>query len=163
MRPAQQIRHIYPMFDQCWANVVDGGPTLGKHWVDVSCLLWISQLFLNPLTTSPDYIRVFRFLLAHYIPVFKHVKDKTWHESTRWQNHPVVHQWLWAAKSHWWVTSGTHVAIGECDLPLMATDGPLVVHHRQTMWLVGHPLSAGPPCGGPPLATDSIRWWAKSD
>ena len=27
------------MFDQCWANVVDGGPTLVEHWVDVSCLL----------------------------------------------------------------------------------------------------------------------------
>ena len=24
------------MFDQCWANVVDGGPTLVKYWVDVS-------------------------------------------------------------------------------------------------------------------------------
>ena len=27
------------MFDQCWPNVVDGGPTLLKHWVDVLCLL----------------------------------------------------------------------------------------------------------------------------
>ena len=27
------------MSGQCWANVVDGGPTLVKHWVDVSCLL----------------------------------------------------------------------------------------------------------------------------
>ena len=25
------------MFDQCWTNVVDGGPTLVKQWVDVSC------------------------------------------------------------------------------------------------------------------------------
>ena len=24
---------------QCWASVVDGGPTLDQHWVDVSCLL----------------------------------------------------------------------------------------------------------------------------
>ena len=29
------------MFDQCWANVVDGGPTLAKHWVDVSW--WLGQ------------------------------------------------------------------------------------------------------------------------
>ena len=28
-----------PMFDQCWTYVVNGGPTLVKHWVDVSCLL----------------------------------------------------------------------------------------------------------------------------
>ena len=33
----EQTRHIYPIFDQCRANVVDGGPTLVKHWLDVSC------------------------------------------------------------------------------------------------------------------------------
>ena len=27
------------MFDQCWANVVDGGPTFVKHWVDMSRLM----------------------------------------------------------------------------------------------------------------------------
>ena len=25
------------MFDQCWANGVDGGPPLVKHWVELSC------------------------------------------------------------------------------------------------------------------------------
>ena len=35
----QQTRHIDPMLDQCWADVVDGGPTLVQHWVDVSCFL----------------------------------------------------------------------------------------------------------------------------
>ena len=35
----QQTRHIHPMLDQCWVDVVDGGPALVKHWVDVSCLL----------------------------------------------------------------------------------------------------------------------------
>ena len=39
MTLSRQIRHIYSMFDQWWASVVDGGPTLVKHWVDVSCLL----------------------------------------------------------------------------------------------------------------------------
>ena len=29
--PIPAIRHIYPMLDRCWANVVDGGPTLVKH------------------------------------------------------------------------------------------------------------------------------------
>ena len=56
-------------------------------------------------------------------------------------------------KSHWWTTSGTTAEVGRWDLPLMATDGPPVVH------LVGHPLSAGHPYGGPPLATGGIRWW----
>ena len=37
----QQTRHINPMVVQCWASVVDGGPALDHHWVDVSCLLGI--------------------------------------------------------------------------------------------------------------------------
>ena len=36
---AQQKRHIYPMFDLCWPTVYDVGPTLVKHWVDVSWML----------------------------------------------------------------------------------------------------------------------------
>ena len=28
------------MFDQCWPTVYDVGPTLVKHWVDASCLLF---------------------------------------------------------------------------------------------------------------------------
>ena len=31
--------HGYPMFDPCWPTVYDVGPTMDKHWVDVSCLL----------------------------------------------------------------------------------------------------------------------------
>ena len=37
--PDQQTRQIYTMFDQCLSNVIDGRPTLVKHWVDVSCFL----------------------------------------------------------------------------------------------------------------------------
>ena len=36
---AEQTRDIEPMLDQCWADVVDGGPTLNQHWFNVSCLL----------------------------------------------------------------------------------------------------------------------------
>ena len=43
---------------------------------------------------------------------------------------PMVHQWLWAAKKplvdHQWHTGG-NLSVG------FATDGPPVVHHRQTM------------------------------
>ena len=37
----QQTRDIDPMLVQCWASVVDDGPTLNQHWVNVSttCLL----------------------------------------------------------------------------------------------------------------------------
>ena len=30
--------YINPVLTKCWASVVDGGPTLDQHWVDVSCL-----------------------------------------------------------------------------------------------------------------------------
>ena len=32
-------RHIYSLFDQCWSNVYDVGPTLVKHSADILCLL----------------------------------------------------------------------------------------------------------------------------
>ena len=35
----QQTRDIEAMLGQCWADVVDGGPTLNQHWFNVSCLL----------------------------------------------------------------------------------------------------------------------------
>ena len=35
----QQTRYSNPLLVQCWASVVDGGPTLDQHWFDVSCLL----------------------------------------------------------------------------------------------------------------------------
>ena len=31
----QQTWYIAPMLVYCWASVVDGGPTLNQHWVDV--------------------------------------------------------------------------------------------------------------------------------
>ena len=34
----RQTRHAYPILGQCWLSVVDGGPTLVQHWVNVSCL-----------------------------------------------------------------------------------------------------------------------------
>ena len=34
------------------------------------------SLVKEELTTGAAYIRVFIFLLAHYVPHFKHVKDK---------------------------------------------------------------------------------------
>ena len=33
-------RDIEPMLGQCWADVVDGGPTLTQHWLNVSCKLY---------------------------------------------------------------------------------------------------------------------------
>ena len=35
----QQTRDIDKMLDQCWASVVDGGPTLVQHLFNVACLL----------------------------------------------------------------------------------------------------------------------------
>ena len=37
--PSQQTRHMDSMPDQCWATVCDAGPTLIRHWINVSFLL----------------------------------------------------------------------------------------------------------------------------
>ena len=36
---SRQTRDIEPLLDQCWASVVDGGPTLNQQWLNVSCLV----------------------------------------------------------------------------------------------------------------------------
>ena len=36
---SQQTQNIDQMLEQCWANVLDGGPPSVQHLVDVSCLL----------------------------------------------------------------------------------------------------------------------------
>ena len=38
-RIPQQTRAIDTLLGQCWASVVDDGPALAQHCVDVSCLL----------------------------------------------------------------------------------------------------------------------------
>ena len=35
----QQTRDIESLLVQCWASVVDGGPTLNQQWLNVSCVL----------------------------------------------------------------------------------------------------------------------------
>ena len=37
--PSQQEQYFGPMLSQCWASVVDGGPTLVQHRANVLCLL----------------------------------------------------------------------------------------------------------------------------
>ena len=36
----EQTRYIDPILGECWADVVEGGPTFTQHWVNASCLLW---------------------------------------------------------------------------------------------------------------------------
>ena len=36
---SQETRDIEALLVQCWASVVDGGPTLNQQWLNVSCLL----------------------------------------------------------------------------------------------------------------------------
>ena len=40
----QQTRYINPILIQCWASVVNGGPALDQHWIDVS-FYWEITLF----------------------------------------------------------------------------------------------------------------------
>ena len=35
----QQTRYVEPMLFYCWASVAYNGPTLKRHWLNVSCLL----------------------------------------------------------------------------------------------------------------------------
>ena len=49
---SQQIRDFDPMLYQCWASVVNGGPTLLQHWVDVPCLLKLD--IFRQLSTTRD-------------------------------------------------------------------------------------------------------------
>ena len=39
---------IHPMLAYCWYSVADAGPTLNRHWVNVSNLLWYNQC-LRPI------------------------------------------------------------------------------------------------------------------
>ena len=36
---SHQTGYVKPMPIYCWADVGDGGPTLNRHWFNVSCLL----------------------------------------------------------------------------------------------------------------------------
>ena len=51
----QNTRHqtldIDLLLDQCWASVVDDGPTLIQHWVDVLCLWGIVYRSTGTKTT----------------------------------------------------------------------------------------------------------------
>ena len=53
-----------------------------KYEINIRTNLLVVQTFvvlLNPLTAGAVYIGLLHFLLAHYISVFKPVKDKKWH------------------------------------------------------------------------------------
>ena len=36
----QQTRYVYTMLIQYWTTAFNVGPTLNRHWVNISCLLW---------------------------------------------------------------------------------------------------------------------------
>ena len=63
--PTQQTRHIYPMLNQCWANVVDGGPTLVQCWIDVLCLLPSGLLVSCTRAAMNVQVYAFSMLVAH--------------------------------------------------------------------------------------------------
>ena len=50
---AQPCRPKRPMLVQCWADVVDGGLTLTRHWVNVSCLLEVTTSAVEVISPSP--------------------------------------------------------------------------------------------------------------
>ena len=46
-RRSQQTRDVEPLSVQCWASVVDGGPTLNQQWLNVSSLLGWANIWLG--------------------------------------------------------------------------------------------------------------------
>ena len=41
---SQQTRHVDPMLGQCWVDVVDGGPTLGRCVVFAGFFVYLSDV-----------------------------------------------------------------------------------------------------------------------
>ena len=65
--PTKQTRDIHPVLVECWASVVDGGPTFNQQWVNVSCLLE-SQLSLPvrfPYNTTRRYNAKAKYFVQH--------------------------------------------------------------------------------------------------
>ena len=51
LRP-QQTRDIHPMLNQCWASVIEGGPTLG------GCLVFVGSCHCTSQTRSDSFFEI---------------------------------------------------------------------------------------------------------
>ena len=67
---------------------------------------------INPLTAGDAYrpYSDFHVLLAHSVPTFKHVKDKMWHQSARFEKSWPTFCQIWIIFTHLklWIASATH-------------------------------------------------------
>ena len=126
---SQQTRGIYPMVEQCWANVVDGGPTLLKHWVDVSCLLgWtntrqagiiiflnLKVYFISPIYWTSYLLCDYFLPLCYNIPWWQDVTQKTrGFDPMLFQCWPTAYGAGPTLKQHWFKSScllGTYLLI----------------------------------------------------
>ena len=66
----QETQDIETMLGQCWADVVDIGPTLTQHWFNVSCLLSSPGFGLPSVAILPWFYRkrreaIFTHSLTH--------------------------------------------------------------------------------------------------
>ena len=68
---SQETRYTYPMFDQCWANVVDSGPTLVKLWGGASCLPGYVQWKTMQNCISSSELLSIKYQLSHPSPCTK--------------------------------------------------------------------------------------------
>ena len=64
-------------------------------------------LTLNPLTAGAQYIRVFIF---YWVPWIKHVRNKMWHQSARFENSlpPFCIIWIIFTPLKLWIASARH-------------------------------------------------------
>ena len=85
-RPSQQTRDVQPMLFECWANVVDGGPTFKQHWLNVSCLLRYNYTVYTAIIISHIMIMSYSLMLDQ--------------RRGRWQN-IFLTQWIVYVLSGW--------------------------------------------------------------
>ena len=66
------------MLNQCWASVVDAGPTFIQHWVNVLCLSGYDDLavhlLLYPLCNPPVTTHSIMALRDHLRPITSNSK-----------------------------------------------------------------------------------------
>ena len=79
------------------------GSESGRLDALLSALCPAKLLLISPLIAGTDYIIIFHFFISTIKQFFEHIKDKTWHQSTRFQNSwpPFCQIWIIFTNFKW--------------------------------------------------------------
>ena len=105
--------HVVPTLVTRIAQHISTHPLNPDSFHFISTHTTFHQWRFNPLTAGVAYNRVFvlaHFVLAHYVPLFKYVKDKIWHQSARFENSwpPFCQIWIIFTHLKLWIASARH-------------------------------------------------------